>query len=153
MDELLGDTIFLDWLPKGSFKRPGASLADLSGERFKSPPDFKSYVTTTAVAAWEQPIGRLTCEHVRLLTGQQFGLKWLGRPVAQFVEMYPAAEVTFYPGDLTMAALQAFEEIAAHDPDAARLLREADYGWMRERFTFSRSLVREAEALVVKVQG
>lgn len=152
MDEEVGDSTFLDWLPQGTFKRAGASLAELSGKEMKAPANLRSYVTTTVETAWTTPLCRLTCEHVRLLTSQQFGLNWLARPVAEFVKMYPAAEIYFYPGDLTMAALQAFAKIARYDPVAADLLRETDYNWMPERFAFSRSLAKEAAALVAEVQ-
>jgi hypothetical protein len=83
-----------------------------------------------------------------MLTSQRFGLRWLARPVAEFVSRFPRAEINYYPGDLTMMALKAYDDIAAIDEEAGRLIRETDYSWMAEEYTFSDSLPQEAEALV-----
>lgn len=147
MDEPSGETPFLDWLPKGVLKRAGASLADLSGEAIQST-EPKSYVVATVELAWAMPISKLTCEHVRLLTSQKLGLQWLARAIAEFVDRYPAAEISFFRGDFTLSALRALPEIAQHDPGAARLLAGIDIDVLSERFPLDRSLMREAAALI-----
>lgn len=148
MEEPNGETLFFNFLPAGVARSGPASLAEISGEQMRPAAHFQSYVTTTIEDAWSLPLTRLTCEHVRLLASQRCGLRWLSRPIAEFVHRYPRAEITFYPGDLTMAALQAFAEIASFDQKAAMLIRCADFSWMAEEYSFSRSLAREAEMLV-----
>ena len=86
-----------------------------------------------------------------MLTSQKFGLRWIAFPVAIFVNLHPSAEVTFYPGDLTMMALKAFDEIAEASPEGAELIRSTDFSWMADEYDFSAELVEDARALVKKI--
>lgn len=146
MKEPLEEAIFFDLLPKGLAKRAGASLAELSGTGPLPRQALRSYVNETTERAWSKPMAGLTCEEVRLLAGGERGWEWLARPVAEFVHRYPAVEITFYPGDLTTQALRAFPRIVKVDVEAARLVREADWSWMRDE-PLHRSLMREVDAL------
>ncbi|HVM21951.1 MAG TPA: hypothetical protein VM308_01430 [Sphingomicrobium sp.] len=149
MEEPTGDALFFDYLPKEARKRAGASLAELTGTGALPPAPLRSYVNVTTERAWSKPMARLTCEEVRLLSGGDERVwHWLARPVAEFVRRYPAAEITFFPGDLTMQALRAFPKIAEVDAAAARLLRDADLSWAADYYSSNRSLAREAAQLV-----
>ena len=87
-----------------------------------------------------------------MLVGQKFGLEWLAVAVAHFVHDHPAADIYYYPGDLTLSALRAFDQIEQVSLAAARLLRNADYSWMAECYTFSDDLPAEAQQLVSRAQ-
>jgi hypothetical protein len=75
----------------------------------------------------------LTCEQVRLLVGQKMGLELLADAVARFVTAKPAAYVTFYPGDMTVAALRAFPQLLEHAPASAREMLKIDFGFLAEQ--------------------
>lgn len=126
-------------------------MEQLSGYPNKAPSSLRSNVTLTVEKAWSLPIAELSCEHVRMLTSQKFGLQWIALPVAVFVSLHAKAEITFYPGDMTMMALKAFDEIAAASPEGAALIRNTDFSWMAEEYDFSVELNDEARLLVEKI--
>jgi hypothetical protein len=152
MDEPTGDATFSAYVPAEAFAKPGSSLAELSGHRMKAPVALRTYVTTTVEKAWDTPLQALSCEQVRMLIGQKFGLEWLAVAVAYFVHDYPAAELYYYPGDLTLSALRAFDRIEKISSAAACLLRDTDYSWIAECYKFSDDLPAEAQQLVYQVQ-
>jgi len=86
-----------------------------------------------------------------MLTSQKFGLQWIAMPVSIFVSLYPSAEITFYPGDMTMMALKAFGEIEIASPEGAALIRQTDFSWMAEEYDFSGELINDARSLVEKI--
>ena len=147
MNEPTGAALFFDYVPNDAAKRAGASLAELTGSGPLLRAALRSYVNEAAERAWSKPMAHLTCEEVRLLSGGGRAWRWLARPVAEFVSRYPAAEITFYPGDLTLQALRSYREIAEVDAAAARQIRDADLSWMAERYSFDRSLAEEAAQL------
>jgi DNA-binding transcriptional LysR family regulator len=98
-----GEPRFFQWLPE--LRPEGESLAALSGQAINDTP---TPMIRRAAKAWSTPVRDLSCEQVRLLTSQRMGLQWLAAPVAAFVRRYPRAEVTFYPGDFSIAALRTF---------------------------------------------
>lgn len=142
-----------DYVSSETMKRAGASLAELNRQPLGEPSDFRSYVIDTWERAWTKPLNQLTLEEVRILLGQKDGMPWLAMPVAEFIAQHPDAEVEHYPGDLTMAALRMFDELKAADKEAARQISGADFGWIEERYTFDRSLRREAQELVATIQA
>lgn len=147
MEEPTGEALFFDYVPKETRKCAGASLAELTGTGALPTDSLRSYVNVTTERAWSKPMVHLTCEEARLLAGGERGWEWLARPIAEFVHRYPAAEITFYPGDITTQALRAFPLIAKVDAVAARLVRDADWTWMRDH-PLHRSLMREVDALL-----
>lgn len=147
MEEPTGDALFFDFVPKEARKRAGASLAELTGTGPLPKAALRSYVNETTERAWSKPMVQLTCEEVRLLAGGERGWEWLARPVAEFVHRYPAAELAFYSGDLTAQALRALPLIEKVDAAAGRLVREADWMWMRNH-PIHRQLMREVDAIL-----
>jgi hypothetical protein len=55
------------------------------------------------------------------------GLHWLAAPVAAFVRRYPRAEIAFYPGDLSIAALRTFPVLFERAPQDARAIADIDF--------------------------
>lgn len=147
MEEPTGDALFFDFVRKETRKRSGASLAELTGIGTLPTAALRSYVNETTERTWLKPMVQLTCEEVRLLAGGERGWEWLARPIAEFVHRYPAAELTFYPGDMTAQALRALPHIEKVDVAAALLVRKADWSWMRGNPIY-RSLMREVDALL-----
>ena len=100
-----------------------------------------------------KPLNELTCSDVLTFLGQKDGLPWLAKSVAEFASNYPDAEIEFYPGDFTMAALRLLSEIKAVDEAAAAQLAMTDLTWMIDRYDFDPSLWREANELVAAVKA
>jgi hypothetical protein len=103
------------------------SLEVLSHQRIDDP---QTPMIERVSMAWAAPVDRLSCEQVRLLTSQKMGLEWLAVPITIFVRLYPAAFVTFYPGDLSFAALRAFPDLLAIAPEDARAMIDMDFNWL-----------------------
>jgi hypothetical protein len=120
---------FFQWLPE--FNPEGESLAALSGEAIEGTP---TPMIQRAAKAWSTPVRELSCEQVRLPTSQEMGLRWLAAPVAVFVRKYPKAEISFYPGDLSIAALRTFPALLERAPEDARAIAEIDFGWMLDHW-------------------
>lgn len=120
-----GESGFFQWLPE--LRPEGESLAALSGQAITDTP---TPMIGRAAKAWSTPIRDLSCEQVRLLTSQEMGLHWLATPVAAFVRKYPKAEIAFYPGDLSIAALRTFSVLLEQAPQHARAIAEIDFTWM-----------------------
>ena len=147
----LADTPFWRWIPADRLRPQQATLEQLSGYSADAPASLRTNVTLTVEVAWSRPIAELSCEHVRMLTSQKFGLQWIALPVSIFVNLHPSAEITFYPGDMTMMALKAFDEIESASPEGAALIRQTDFSWMAEEYDFSRELVADARSLVERI--
>jgi hypothetical protein len=145
-------TPFFDWVELPP-KLPGGNLETLSGCREDLEVGTITPLIEEVTVAWGTPLPELTCEQVLVLTQQQFGLEWLGGPVCAFVRIHPQAQIYFYPGDLTMAALRAHAELAAHAPADARRMLEADFSWMEEGFAFSPDLPEEARSLLASARA
>lgn len=149
--ECLANTPFWSWIPADRLCPQDTTLEQLSGYPITAPASLRSNVTLTVEQAWSLAIAELSCEHVRMLTSQKFGLQWLALPIAIFVNLYPKAEITYYRGDLTMMALKAFDEIAAAGREGAALIRDADYSWMAAEYDFSTELVDDARSIIGKI--
>lgn len=117
-----GESGFFQWLPE--FRPEGRSLSTLSGEVINDTP---TPMIQRVAKAWSTPLRDLSCEQVRLLTSQEMGLHWLAAPVAAFVRRYPRAEIAFYPGDLSIAALRTFPVLFERAPQDARAIADIDF--------------------------
>jgi CDI immunity proteins len=148
-----GDRIFADHVSKGAMKHGGGSLAELNRQPLTEPSAFRSGLIDRWERAWQKPLNQLQCSEVLTLLGQRDGLPWLARAVSEFVASHSDAEVDYYPGDLTLAALRLYPEIQKADPQAARLLAATDFSWMHASYSFSRDLQREAESLVKAIEA
>lgn len=130
IDTKNGTARLLDFVPDETL--PPESLCELTGDSAKAKVGaFCSGLERRVADAWLLPAADLTCGQCRLLVGQRFGLQWLARPVMTFAARYPQAECDLYPGDLTVAALVAWRDLAAVEPEAIRFMLAGDYGWLR----------------------
>ncbi len=146
------DLMFFAYVPELAIEDYAGTLEALSGYSMKlGPDDWRSNVTETIEKAWETAICDLSCAEMRMLVGQKMGLEWIAEPVGQFIKNHPSADIDFYPGDLTLAALRVFDEIAGHSENAASLIRTADYSWIDTELDFEPELIAEAKALVAQL--
>jgi hypothetical protein len=122
----IGSSRFFRWLSEKCAPITN-SLETLSGFRIEEMPNPMIERASMASAT---PIDRLSCEQVRLLTSQKMGLEWLADPVTIFVREFPKACVTFFPGDLSLAALRAFPQLLEIAPYNARAIIRVGFGWM-----------------------
>lgn len=133
-DELLeaasrmGNTPLFSWTG-GVEGLAGRSLEDVSGQSESVDPTDTPMIRRVK-AAWKTPLDVLTCEQVRLLLGQEMGFAWLANGVCEFVRLWPFAETTFYPGDMTLTALRRFQALFECDPVAARAMLTFETAWM-----------------------
>jgi len=125
----IGRSKFFDWISEHR-EAPRESLETLSGMRIE---DRSTSLTERVSAAWVTPIRDLTVEQVRLLTSQRCGLQWLAEPVCQFIAHNPMAVVTFYAGDLSVAAPRVFDELLAAAPAPARAVAQIPFDWTAQR--------------------
>jgi len=107
---------------------PAASLLVLSGDATLIEPKFKSGLTERVAKAWVTPLPELTGSQVRVLVSQRFGLRWLAKPVALFLQQHPRAECDLYTGDLMCAALRAYDDFLRFAPSEMRTVLGADFG-------------------------
>jgi hypothetical protein len=110
----------------------GKSLQALTGRSLPDYPYDETTLVRRAKAAWTTPLEALSCEQLRLLVGQGFGLEWLGPIACQVVQLHPNMEVSFYAGDLANAILRVFPEVLAADPASARAFAALDHTWIEE---------------------
>ena len=144
--DYLADHRFFDLVDLGGLP-PQGSLEAASGLK-SNPGPYATGLIERGETAWRTPFRELSCESVRTLVEQKFGLQWLGRPAIAFASAYPGAAITNYPGEMGLLCLRAADELAEWaQPDFARWLA-SDFGWMDEVFGWSRALLKEAgEAL------
>ncbi len=135
---------FSDFLPD-SYTLSHRSLGELRGLVSNVRSDFRSMLIERVEEAERTPMDELRCEQVRVLVGQKFDLEWLARPVAIFVTHHPRANIEFYPGDLTLAALRASKEFFGFAPVETRQMLAQDYSWFAQEYVFdSGQLLKEA---------
>ncbi|HEY1960925.1 MAG TPA: hypothetical protein VGG69_00785 [Rhizomicrobium sp.] len=127
----------------------GESLEMLSGEVID---DDGTPMIQRAVAAWKTPLDALTCSQARLLVSQKMGLEWLAAPLAAFVLRYPDASATYFPGDLTLAALRAMRELLTIIPQPARAIANLDFAWLTENSDSDPEFLKDAEQTITKAR-
>jgi len=135
---------FFDLVPLGDLP-PQGTLEGSSG--FESDPGpYATGLIEEGETAWRTPYCKLSCGQVRTLVSQKTGLQWLGRPAIAFALRHPAADITNYPGEMTLLCLRAADELSQYaEPEFGAWLT-GDFGWMDEVFGWSRPLLSEAKA-------
>jgi len=135
-DRILGEVL------RHGLDQGARTLEQLSGQTIDPP--YETSLIERVAEAWETPLRSLTCAQVCMLVGQQFGMQWLAKPVLRLLAIAPRAEFRFYPGDLTLGALQAHRDLMSHAPAETRAWLNGDFDWMAEAFAFSEGLPDEA---------
>ncbi|QDH73111.1 hypothetical protein [Brevundimonas sp. M20] len=126
IDTRNGEALFSSFVPDAAL--PSERLIDLITDRplGRSGPSASGLEQRLDVAS-RTPLNALACGQVRMLVGQKIGLKWLARPVALFVAAHPMAECDLCPGDLTVNALRALDDLMIHAFEETRLMIAADF--------------------------
>ena len=146
-EERFATVRFGSLLPE-SIELPSRTLQQLSGDnRLADAGVMPSGLQRRVAVAWTTEMAEMTCAHVRVLVGQQFGLPWLAAGVATFVLLHPRAETELYPGDLTAMALSAHAALLEFAPTETKAMLQADFNWMEQTYAFddSRELLRGAQ--------
>jgi len=110
---------------------PASSILSLTGDQHLiGLHPGKTGLEARVAAAAVLPLNQLTCGQVRLLVGQQIGLRWLAKPVAAFCAQHSQAQCDIFPGDLTINALRAWETFLEYAPNETRKMISADLSWL-----------------------
>jgi hypothetical protein len=87
------------------------------------PPAYDSALVTRCTALRRKPIGEFGVADLRIMIGQQIGLRWLLPLAVEALERNPMAEGDYYPGDLLCAVLRADADGWKTSPDLPARLR------------------------------
>jgi hypothetical protein len=100
---------------KKSFPR-GQCLKTLEREVWPEP-TFRSYLVTTCHRLQKKSICCFTVEDLRIMIGQDIGLRYLMPIAIERLEEDPLAEGDFYPGDLFANVLRVRPDFWVVNPD------------------------------------
>lgn len=143
--ECLRDRRFFDLADQCGLPDRG-TLAGATGLPAADPPYATSLVRDVETA-WRTPFAELSCEQARLMLGQKMGLEVLAAPIISFIQRFPQAFISSYPGEMELMVLRAADEFLRHDPCGFRAWLGTEPAWIMA-FDWSRPLRREAhEAL------
>jgi CDI immunity proteins len=81
------------------------SLNELLGD-FESDTTDSSALVTTCVNLQRKPLKDFTVENLRVMIGQEIGLKFLIPMAVELLEENPFVEGDYYPGDLLSVVMQ-----------------------------------------------
>lgn len=137
-DAMFFDLVELDGLP------PDASLESMSGMP-SNPGPYATPLIEQCETAWRTPFPQLTCETVLTLVGQKMGLEWLGVPAIEFARRHPKATIV-YPGDMTLACLQAASELLSVAAVEMKAWLQGDFEWMDETYSWEGAPLWEARS-------
>ncbi|MFC7842663.1 contact-dependent growth inhibition system immunity protein [Streptomyces sp. NPDC057382] len=100
-----------------------SSLEALEGHQWPTPPPHATRLVATTHALRRRPIGELTVENLRLLIGQNVGLRHLLPLALEVLRDNPMAEGDLYEGDLLSAVLTRDQVVWTDFPDLGDDLR------------------------------
>src|SRR5260221_5351491 len=81
------------------------TLEQLEGNAWGDP-QIDSHLFATCHRLRKKPIDEFTTEDLRIMIGQNIGLKYLFPPVLELLENNPMVEGDFYAGDLLTSAIR-----------------------------------------------
>lgn len=87
------------------------------------PPTHSSSLVHRCHELRHVPISSLDAEGLRMLIGQNIGLRWLMPLAVAMLEDEPFVSGDFYPGDLLAAVLRADPDWYAQEPEMAARVR------------------------------
>jgi hypothetical protein len=99
------------------------SLEELERARWPAPSADDTRLVATAHALRRRPIGELTVEDLRLLIGQDIGLRYLLPLALDVLRENPMAEGGMYEGDLLSAVLTRNPSVWAESSELGPELR------------------------------
>tara|TARA_Y100001935_G_C16836761_1_gene282061 strand:- start:36 stop:443 length:408 start_codon:yes stop_codon:yes gene_type:complete len=86
------------------------SLESLEKDNWGAIPTDESYLVTTCYSLRKSPLNKLNVENLRMLIGQNIGLKYLIPIALDILEQNVMAEGDFYEGDLLKSVLTSNPE-------------------------------------------
>lgn len=102
------------------------TLEQLEGDPWPAPKEGSTPMVERCHALRKVPIGRLTAGDLRLLIGQDIGIRFLVPLALEALETDPLTEAEYYPGDLLSAAMKVGTEYwISRKVERERLLRAA----------------------------
>lgn len=83
-----------------------ATLEELENQVWGEP-EFDSHLVLTCHALWRKPLKDFTVGDLRIMIGQNIGLKHLMPKAINILKSTPFAEGDYYPGDLLVNVISA----------------------------------------------
>ncbi len=109
------------------------TLDELEGVEW-GPPTCDSSLVRNAHRLRRVPLKKYRLGDLRIMIGQQIGIKYLVPRALDHLEAHPLAEGSFYPGDLLAAVVRLPDSFwLAHRPLLPRVLRAIDSALSRLR--------------------
>ncbi len=93
------------------------SLNELEGKIFSERPEFGSYVVQKTYELLDKKLKDYTPADLRLMIGQNFGLKYLIPMAIELLKKNPLIEATFYEGDLLTTILNVDKTFWKENPE------------------------------------
>lgn len=101
----------------------GLSLQDLEGVSWGEP-TYNSYLVTTVHRLRRKPLAEFGVEDLRIMIGQNVGLKYLVPLAVEQLLRDPLAEGDYYPGDLLRSVLSVEPSFWKLHPDLWGVVKE-----------------------------
>ncbi|MGM1064905.1 contact-dependent growth inhibition system immunity protein [Saccharothrix sp. Mg75] len=97
-----------------------STLEQLEGVDWGDPPADATHLVGAVHRLRRKPVAELGTEDLRVLIGQQVGLRWLVPRALEVLRDDPLAEGDLYPGDLRDAVRRLDDAFWAAHPDLTR---------------------------------
>lgn len=116
-------------------------------------PTYDFYLVVTCDKLRRVPLKLFNIENLRILIGQNIGLKFLVPLALKQVHAHPLAQGDFYPGDLLVSLLRVETNFWTQNPDYCKEIHQIVQTVLlmgqkkKKRFSDSIELVREAYQL------
>ena len=82
------------------------SLSNLNGNKPLDRPEYDSHLAKECHRLWDEPINKLTIENLRMLIGQNIGLKYLIPKALDILENNPFSQGDMFKGDLLLSVVR-----------------------------------------------
>lgn len=116
-------------------------------------PTYDSHLVVTCHKLRRVPLKLFNIENLRIMIGQNIGLKFLAPLALKHVHAHPLAQGDFYPGDLLVSLLRVETNFWTQNPDYCKEIHQIVQTVLlmgqkkKKRFSDSIELVREVYQL------
>lgn len=87
-------------------------------------PTFESHLIATCHKLRRIPLKQFTIENLRMMIGQNIGLKFLVPIALQYLHAHPLAEGDYYPGDLLVSLLRVEADFWKTNPELSKEIHQ-----------------------------
>ncbi len=135
---------------------PNKSLQELENSDWGEP-TYDSHLVVTCHKLRRIPLKLFNIENLRIMIGQNIGLKFLVPLALKHLYSHPLAQGDFYPGDLLAALLRVEADFWTQHPDYCKEIHQIVQTVLlmgqkkKKRFNDSIEWVREAYQLFLKI--